>query len=237
MKQHRGPNTTKGKTPWAEEDKKEQEKEAEGSVEAILDFKKTNQVGAGGYLLRIKWLGYEEKENTWEPMKTLLDGWECEDLYNFFEQVDIDVSKCSDFDFVTRKKKAKKQSNQKNSRKVSVQKDNFNAKTKTKEITREISNVVNSAKKNQVEDEDDFYEDGYICDLSHAPIDGNLKMEDNGSYAANSFLKEKCCKVCNKMFVEKTRKVRKVYTSSVNAHHVIFVATLIAHSTFVVVAT
>ena len=61
MKQRHGPNTTKGKTPWAEEDKKEQEKEAEGSVEAILDFKKTNRVGAGGYLLRIKWLGYEEK--------------------------------------------------------------------------------------------------------------------------------------------------------------------------------
>ena len=40
MKQRRGPNTTKGKTPWAEEDKKEQEKEAEGSVEAIVDFKK-----------------------------------------------------------------------------------------------------------------------------------------------------------------------------------------------------
>ena len=36
---------------------------------------------------------------------------------------------------------------------------------------------------------------------------------------------------------KKTRKVRKVYTSSVNAHHVIFVATIIAHSTFVVVAT
>ena len=26
MKRRRGPNTTKGKTPWAEEDKKEQEK-------------------------------------------------------------------------------------------------------------------------------------------------------------------------------------------------------------------
>ena len=68
---------------------------------------------------------------------------------------------------------------------------------------------MNSAKKNQVEEEDDFYGDRYICDLSHAPIDGNLKMEDNGSYAANSFLKEKCCKVCNKMFVGKKEESKK----------------------------
>ena len=60
-----------------------EEDEAEYEVEAILDFKKTSK---GDYYL-IKWKGYEESENSWQP-ETNLD---CDELIEqFWEERRID---------------------------------------------------------------------------------------------------------------------------------------------------
>ena len=76
MKRRRGPKTTRKKTIIAEDSEdNEKEEESEDAVEAIVDFKFSKQKGSGGYLLHVKWVGYTEKDNTWEPMKELLDGW------------------------------------------------------------------------------------------------------------------------------------------------------------------
>ena len=86
MKRRRGPKTTRKKTIIAEESEdNEKEEESEDAVEAIVDFKFSKQKGAGGYLLHVKWVGYTEKDNTWEPMKDILDGQDYADnnLYNF----------------------------------------------------------------------------------------------------------------------------------------------------------
>ena len=205
MRRRRGPNKTHTKSKYVEKNKDNEEEEVEDSVEAIVNYKVTNKTGAGGYLLHIKWLGYSEQENTWEPMKDILDGWDCEnkDIYKFFEKEGIDVSGCSDFDFEKRKKKTmdkdKEASIKKCTRKGRVQMDNYNAKTTTEEGKRNISTVVISAKQNQVE--------GYICDLSHKPSD--LNMEDDGRNATHSFLKDQLCNLCNKMFVEKNEEKKK----------------------------
>ena len=71
MKRRRGPKTTRKKTIIAEDS--EDNEESEDAVEAIVDFKQSKRKGSGGYLLYIKWVGYKEKDNIWEPMKDLLD--------------------------------------------------------------------------------------------------------------------------------------------------------------------
>lgn len=210
MRRSRGKSKTHKKTQYVEKNKDNEEKEVEDSVEAIINYKKTKTKGAGGYLLHIKWLGYSEQENTWEPMKDILDGWDCEnkDIYKFFEKEGIDVSGCSDFDFETRKKKTMDKDKEKSIKKITgkgrVQMDNYNAKTTTEEGKSNISTVVISAKQNQVE--------GYICNLSHKPSD--LKMEDDGRNATNGFLKDQRCNLCNKMFVEKNEENKDVYVVS-----------------------
>ena len=146
MKRRRGPKTTREKTIIAEDS--EDNEESEDAVDAIVDFKPSNKKGAGGYLLHVKWVGYTEKYNTWEPMKELLDGWDCgdNDVYDFFKQENIDVSGCSEFDF---KKRTRKPRQVKIAKKSQVQKDNLNAKTTTAEGQKDISNEVDSANKNQ----------------------------------------------------------------------------------------
>ena len=196
MKRRRGPKK-KGKKIIAVES--EDNEESEDAVEAIVGFKPSKLQGAGGYLLHVKWVGYKENDNTWEPMKVLLDGWDCgdNDVYEFFEKENIDVSRCSEFDF---KERTRKPRQVKIAKKSQVQKDNLNAKTTTAEGQKDISNEVDSANKNQ--GKRDYDDGGFICDSAHSPND--LKLEENAAYAKkNNFLYEKRCKKCSKMFVDK----------------------------------
>ena len=58
----------------------------------------------------MKWQGYEVGNDTsWEPAKTFLQQWDCEssEIYDFFKRENIDVSKCNDFDFISRKPRRK----------------------------------------------------------------------------------------------------------------------------------
>ena len=165
MKRRRGPKTTRKKTIIAEDSEdNEKEEESEDAVEAIVDFKFSKQKGAGGYLLHVKWVGYTEKDNTWEPMEVLLDGWDCgdNDVYEFFEKENIDVSRCSEFDF---KKRTRKPRQVKVAKKSQVQKYNLNAKTTTAEGQKNVSNEVDSANKNQ--QKYDYDNSGFICDRTH----------------------------------------------------------------------
>ena len=110
-------------------------------------------------------------------MKELLDGWNYadNDVYDFFKQENIDVSRCSEFDF---KKRTRKLRQGKFSKKSQVQKDALNAKTTTAEDQKDISNEVDSANKNQ--GNRDYDNGGFICDRAHTP--NNLKLEDNAVY-------------------------------------------------------
>lgn len=75
-------------------------------VESIYDFKKTKEKGSGGYKLFVKWVGYDEKENTWESMKPFLDQWTVprKDIYTFLTKFNIDVSRIEGrFDLITGK--------------------------------------------------------------------------------------------------------------------------------------
>ena len=85
----------------------DEEEDAEYLVDAILGFK---SAGKKGYELLVKWQGYEVGNDTsWEPAKTFLQQWDCESskIYDFFERENIDVSKCNDFDFISRKPRRK----------------------------------------------------------------------------------------------------------------------------------
>ena len=157
-------------------------------------------------------------------MEVLLDGWDCgdNDVYDFFEKENIDVSGCSEFDF---KKRTKKPRQVKIAKKSQVQKDNLNAKTTTAEGQKDISNEVDSANKNQGKRD---YDNGcFICDHAHSPND--LKLEENAAYAKkNNFLYEKRCKKCSKMFVDKqcVEKEDKEYVVSYRSVH-LFVINII----------
>ena len=72
-------------------------------VESIVKVKRSNKKDSGGFLFLIKWIGYPNSENTWEPL-SLLDDWdvEREQIYKFFEDENIDISGCAKFDFVKR---------------------------------------------------------------------------------------------------------------------------------------
>ena len=85
----------------------DEEEDAEYLVDAILGFK---SAGKKGYELLVKWQGYEVGNDTsWEPAKTFLQQWDCEssDIYDFFKRENIDVLKCDDFDFISRKPRRK----------------------------------------------------------------------------------------------------------------------------------
>ena len=85
--------------------KKEQSEDEEPNykVESFVKVKRSKKKDSGGFLFLIKWIGYPDSENTWEPM-SLLDDWdvEREQIYKFFEDENIDVSGCAKFDFVKR---------------------------------------------------------------------------------------------------------------------------------------
>ena len=86
----------------------DEEEDAEYLVDAILGFK---SAGKKGYELLVKWQGYEVGNDTsWEPAKTFLQQWDCEssEIYDFFKRENIEVSKCDDFDFISRKPRRKK---------------------------------------------------------------------------------------------------------------------------------
>ena len=190
-------------TPWTKHNTRyitttkkarEEKEEEEDAVEAIKKFRKSRKKAAGGYELNVKWVGYSDKDNTWEPMAQLLDGWDCEgnDIYDFFESNGIDVSACSEFDFVTRKVKGK----------------SSNVDTLAKELQKGNSNAKESTQKqddqNEKSEVNEKESEGFICSKGHSAVGGNLKMEDNGSYASKgNFLHQKQCKKCKKEFVEK----------------------------------
>ena len=76
---------TKKKLNPVPEDKDDTDEEQTFKVDAIVAVKKSRMKGSGGFLLLIKWNGYEESENTWEPMQDMLNGWNCKRhlIYSF----------------------------------------------------------------------------------------------------------------------------------------------------------
>ena len=77
-----------------------------------MKVKRSKKKDSGGFLFLIKWIGYSDSENMWEPM-SLLDDWdiEREQIYKFFEDENIDISGCPKFDFVNREFKKKEEGN------------------------------------------------------------------------------------------------------------------------------
>ena len=64
----------------------------------------------------MKWQGYEVgKDTSWKPAKIFLQQWDYEssEIYNFFKEENINVSKCDDFDFISSKPKRKKRTEKK----------------------------------------------------------------------------------------------------------------------------
>ena len=136
----------------------------------------------------IKWIGYPNSENTWEPL-SLLDDWdvEREQIYKFFEDENIDISGCAKFDFVKREFK--------NNLKKSVGDDLSDYERLRAEKTRRNKAYLaklglDNPKKN------------YICDATHDVE--NLKQETDGKYAKEPyFLYKKNCQICKVVFVYK----------------------------------
>ena len=151
-------------------------------VDEIVAVKKSRLKNSGGYVLLIKWDGYEESQNTWEPMESMLSGWNCErkDIYSFFAENNIDVDKCSDFDFIEGKMKRE-----------GTKSDKPKSSSKT--------NSKANHSKNQIQK---HYRNGYICDVSHEVKDGNLQPETNADYAKEpNFLYKMKCHICYINFV------------------------------------
>ena len=177
---------TKKKLNPVPEDKDDTDEEQTFKVDAIVAVKKSRMKGSGGFLLLIKWNGYEESENTWEPMQDMLNGWNCKRhlIYSFFRKNKIDVTKCDDFDFI--KGTMKKQASTKN--------DNLESSPKTKS--------KGHHSKNQECHKISHYRSGFICDASHEVLDGNLKEETVGTNADKpNFLYGMKCKICCTNFV------------------------------------
>ena len=59
--------------------------------EAIVDYKKSSASGAGGYKLQVKWVGYDDSENTWEKMDKFVNEYDCkrEDIYTLLSDYKI----------------------------------------------------------------------------------------------------------------------------------------------------
>lgn len=175
-------------------EEKNDEEELEDLVDAILGFKKSKNKKKG-YEVLVKWQGYEEGNDTsWEPVKKLLQQWDCEanEIYVFFERENIDVSKCSDFDFISRKP-------------IPEAKDpkEMNTGLKTNEEEKEVgfkdTNIqCGDIRDDQSVSEPDGHQDKeYICALEHSAKSGSLKGEDNPRYAdTNYFLHGKKCNKC-----------------------------------------
>ena len=52
--------------------------------------------------------------------------------------------------------------------------------------------------------------DGYVCSFDHSAVRGDLKMEDNGSYATKeNFLYQNQCKKCRKCLSRKMVRMMK----------------------------
>ena len=101
-KKKKGMEKNKDETP----SEKQAQAEETWEVESIYDFKKTKEKGSGGYKLFVKWVGYDEKENTWESMKPFLDQWTVprKEIYTFLTKFNIDVSRIEGrFDLITGK--------------------------------------------------------------------------------------------------------------------------------------
>ena len=104
MKRKRGANTSKTIPTVVNpdiENERSGDEEPECKVESFVKVKRNKKKDSGGFLFLIKWIGYPDSLNTWEPM-SLIDDWdiEREHIYKFFEDELIDVSGCDAFDFV-----------------------------------------------------------------------------------------------------------------------------------------
>ena len=138
-------------------------------VEAIVSVWKHKKLG---YEAHIKWEGWKDSDNTWELLGNLYEDWGVKktDVYSFFHDHEIDITKCDHFDFTKMQPKIKN---------ISTKKNESNVKKNT-----EKPNTLG------------------LCNKSHKVMDGNLKMESNGSYAkAGYFLFEQKCVKCTVVFV------------------------------------
>ena len=88
MKRKRVTNKSKTVPTVVNPGKKNEQSEDEElkyKVESFVKVKRSKKKDSGGFLFLIKWVGYSDSENTWEPM-SLLDDWdiEREQIYKFF---------------------------------------------------------------------------------------------------------------------------------------------------------
>ena len=74
----RGANTSKT-TPTVVnpdiENERSGDEEPECKVESFVKVKRSKKKDSGGFLFLIKWIGYPDSLNTWEPM-SLIDDWD-----------------------------------------------------------------------------------------------------------------------------------------------------------------
>ena len=221
MKRNRGANTSKT-TPTLSnpdiENERSGDEEPEHKVESFVKVKQSKKKDSGGFLFLIKWIGYPDSLNTWEPMG-LIDDWNIERkrVYKFFEDELIDVSGCDTFDFVhgefkkdLKEKYVETKENTGKEEEKGTGGDEEDAAND--EDATENADVVEETTKKSAADEEELdyarqiaYEHDYVCDGTHEV--GDLKQETDSKYAKEPcFLYKKRCQICDVILLRKKIK-------------------------------